>query len=82
VSCAASEGGTDPTRIAIGAAGEVGWMQYLGGTWAWMSNSAFQVRGHPPREFQHIRSMLGQVWTAGWAYTQGLSSHWHGRGCS
>ena len=81
VSCASTEGGTNPGYVAIGSAGEVGWMQYLPGTWAWMSNSAFQTRGHPPRAYRQIRSMLGQVWTAGWAFSRGYSHHWHGSGC-
>lgn len=80
-SCAASEGGRTPGHIAIGAAGEVGWFQYLAGTWAFMSRSAFQTRGAPPSPYRRITSIVGQTWTTAWAFSRGLSYHWHGSGC-
>jgi hypothetical protein len=79
--CAADEGGTNPDHIAIGSAGEHGWWQYLPGTFEWMSNSAFQVRGHPPRVYRHRDSLLGQAWTTAWAFSEGYSYHWYGAGC-
>lgn len=79
--CAASEGGTNPGHFAIGTHGDSGWFQFLPGTWAWMSNSAFQSRGAPPAAYRHIRSVVGQTYTAAWAFSRGLSYHWYGRGC-
>lgn len=79
--CASSEGGTDPGYFAIGTHGDSGWFQFLPGTWAWMSNSAFQSRGAPPAAYRHIRSVVGQTYTAAWAFSRGLSYHWYGRGC-
>lgn len=79
--CAASEGGTNPSYFAIGTHGDSGWFQFLPGTWAWMGRSAFQSRGAPPVAYRHIRSVVGQTYTAAWAFSRGLSYHWYGRGC-
>ena len=80
--CAASEGGTDATRVVIGTHNDTGWFQFLPGTWAWMSNAAWKAGDNPPPpRYKHIESPVGQAYTAAWAFASGLSYHWFGRGC-
>jgi len=35
----------------------------------------------PVWPYRHIRSVVGQTYTAAWAFHAGLSFHWYGRGC-
>ena len=79
--CAGSEGGRTPGHVAHGDAGEVGWFQFLPSTWNRMSPQAFSVRGAPPRAYRHIRSVVGQTWTASYAFMRGWSGEWFGDGC-
>lgn len=81
--CAASEGGTDPRRVAIGSAGDTGWFQFLPSTWRWMSSESWRAGGKhsPPATYRRIDSVVGQTWTASWAFSRGLSFHWYGSGC-
>ena len=84
--CAHSEGGHGPKFVwGSDGAGSFGPFQYLSGTFAWMSNEAWKATRRKglriPIGYKRIDSMVGQTWTAAWAFSHGLSYHWYGRGC-
>lgn len=95
ISCAGSEGGLDASYVKLGATPppkgpDTGWWQFLPGTWAWMSNAAWKaVYPPPPPRYKHIRSVVGQAYTAAWAFSEGyqspgwqpLAPQWYGKGC-
>jgi len=82
--CAHSEGGHG--RFIINSVRSSGWFQFQPSTFTWMSNAAWKEgrkRGlvRPPLRYKRLDSRLGQAYTAGWAFSRGLSYHWYGRGC-
>jgi len=95
--CAHSEGGHGPRILAPGGAtdaqmdvgtwyGSVGFFQFLDGTWRWMSNEAWKATRREknlriPWRYHDVRSVVGQTFTAAWAFAHGLSYHWYGRSC-
>lgn len=90
LNCLDGEGGKNVNVIVHGAAGEIGWGQFLPGTFKWMSNGAWKARyPAPPPRFKSIYSPVGQAYTMAWAFSAGYQSpgwrpeapQWYGKGC-
>jgi hypothetical protein len=85
LSCSASEGGWGRFVWNTQGSGCGGWLQYVPSTFAgFFARAQVDARRRGfrvPRSAASLFSPLGQALAGAWAYRNGLSYHWFGRGC-
>ena len=85
LSCSASEGGWGRFVWNTQGSGCGGWLQYVPSTFVgFFARAEADVRRRGfrvPRSASSLYSPLGQALAGAWAYRNGLSFHWFGRGC-